>query len=52
MRIYTMSIHSIYLVSHLEVSDNGDPLWDYLLPLAVIHRSNIDMYNNDVARDL
>jgi hypothetical protein len=37
MCIYTMSIHSIYLVSDLEVSDNGDPLRDYLLPLAVIH---------------
>jgi hypothetical protein len=44
MCIYTMSIHSIYLVSDLEGSDNGDPLRDrdyllrdYLLPLAVIH---------------
>ena len=26
MCIYTMSIHSIYLVSDLEVSDNGDPI--------------------------
>jgi hypothetical protein len=25
MCIYTMSIHSIYLVSDLEGSDNGDP---------------------------
>ena len=43
MCIYTMSIHSIYLVSDLKGSDNGDPLRDrdyllrdYLLPLAVI----------------
>jgi hypothetical protein len=27
MCIYTMSIHSIYLVSDLEVSDNGDPTY-------------------------
>jgi hypothetical protein len=27
MCIYTMSIHSIYLVSDLEVSDNGDPIY-------------------------
>ncbi len=26
MCIYTMSIHSVYLVSDLEVSDNGDLL--------------------------
>ena len=26
MCIYTMSIHSVYLVSDLEGSDNGDPL--------------------------
>jgi hypothetical protein len=26
MCIYTMSIHSVYLVSDLEDSDNGDPL--------------------------
>jgi hypothetical protein len=33
-----MSIHSIYLVSDLEVSDDGDPLYGIiLLPLAVIH---------------
>ena len=32
-----MSIHSMYLVSDLEGSDNGDPLRDYVLPLAVIH---------------
>jgi hypothetical protein len=25
--IYTMSIHSIYLVSDLEGSDNGDPIY-------------------------
>jgi hypothetical protein len=27
MCIYTMSIHSIYLVSDLEGSDNGDPTY-------------------------
>jgi hypothetical protein len=27
MCIYTMSIHSIYLVSDLEGSDNGDPIY-------------------------
>jgi hypothetical protein len=27
MCIYTMSIHSIYLVSDLECSDNGDPIY-------------------------
>jgi hypothetical protein len=27
MCIYTMSIHSIYLVSDLEVSDNDDPIY-------------------------
>jgi hypothetical protein len=27
MCIYTMSIHSIYLVSDLEDSDNGDPIY-------------------------
>jgi hypothetical protein len=27
MFIYTMSIHSIYLVSDLEGIDNGDPLY-------------------------
>ena len=27
MCIYTMSIHSIYLVSDLEGSNNGDPLY-------------------------
>jgi hypothetical protein len=27
MCIYTMSIHSIYLVSDLEDSDNGDPFY-------------------------
>jgi len=37
MCIYTMSIHSKYLVSDLEGSDDGDPLRDYLLPLAVSH---------------
>jgi len=26
MFIYTMAIHSIYLVSDLEGSDNGDPI--------------------------
>jgi hypothetical protein len=26
MRVYTMSIHSLYLVSDLEGSDNGDPI--------------------------
>ena len=37
MCIYTMSIHMLYLVSDLEDSDNGDPLRDYSLQLAVIH---------------
>jgi hypothetical protein len=27
MYIYTMSIHTLYLVSDLEGSDNGDPLY-------------------------
>jgi hypothetical protein len=27
MCIYTMYIHSIYLVSDLEGSDNGDPIY-------------------------
>jgi hypothetical protein len=27
MCIYAMSIHSIYLVSDLEGSDNGDPIY-------------------------
>ena len=27
MCIYTMSIHSIYLVSDLEGSDNADPIY-------------------------
>jgi hypothetical protein len=27
MCIYTMSIHTLYLVSDLEGSDNGDPLY-------------------------
>jgi hypothetical protein len=27
MYIYTMSIHMLYLVSDLEGSDNGDPLY-------------------------
>jgi hypothetical protein len=27
MCIYTMFIHSIYLVSDLEGSDNGDPIY-------------------------
>ena len=27
MCTYTMSIHSIYLVSDLEGSDNGDPIY-------------------------
>jgi hypothetical protein len=27
MCIYTMSIHKIYLVSDLEGSDNGDPIY-------------------------
>ena len=27
MCIYTMFIHSIYLVSNLEGSDNGDPIY-------------------------
>ena len=37
MCIHTMSIHTLYLVSDLEGSDNSDPLRDNLLPLAVIH---------------
>ena len=37
MCIYTMSIHTLYLVSDLEDSDNSDPLYGNLLPLAVIH---------------
>jgi hypothetical protein len=27
MCVYTMSIHSMYLVSDLEGSDNGDPIY-------------------------
>jgi hypothetical protein len=27
MYVYTMSIHTLYLVSDLEGSDNGDPLY-------------------------
>ena len=37
MCIYTMSIHSVYLVSDLEGSDNGDPLMGLFIVLVVSH---------------
>ena len=37
MCIYTMSIHSVYLVSDLEVSDNGDPLTGFFIVVSVSH---------------
>jgi hypothetical protein len=40
MCIYTMSIHSIYLVSDLEVSDNGDPIYGIVYCLSCKSRSS------------
>jgi hypothetical protein len=37
MCIYNVSTHSVYLVSDLEVSDNGDPLTGLFVVLVVSH---------------
>ncbi len=37
MCMYTMSIHLVYLVSDLEGSDNGDPITELFIVLAVSH---------------
>ena len=37
MCIYTMSIHSIYLVSDLEGSGNCDPFTGLFIAVAIIH---------------
>ena len=37
MCIYTMSIHSVFLVSDLEVIDNGDPITGLFIVFVVSH---------------
>ena len=37
MCIYTMSIHSVYLVSDLEGSDNADPITGLFIVFSVSH---------------
>jgi hypothetical protein len=37
MCMYTMCIHSVYLVSDLEGSDNGDPLNGIIIVVTVSH---------------
>jgi hypothetical protein len=45
MCMYTMSIHSVYLVSELEVSDNGDPINGIIYRLRCKSRSSHGLKN-------
>ena len=51
MCIHTMSIHSIYLVSDLEVSDNGGPIYSARLQgVAIVARLITSNVNNPLCR--